>query len=59
MERYYKITDNGRLVLVGIGEGGEEITKCEYDKIRREILAAVAAEGENDEEIYTENSSEV
>lgn len=37
MERYYKITDNGRLVLVGIGEGGEEITKDEYDSILEEL----------------------
>ena len=37
MSRYYKVTENGKLVLVGIGDGGEEITKAEYDSLLFDI----------------------
>lgn len=37
MERYYKVTENKKLLLIGTGEGGEEITKEEYDKLLEEI----------------------
>ena len=35
--RYYKKTDGDKLLLIGIGEGGEEITKEEYDALLEEI----------------------
>ena len=35
--RYYKIIEDGYLIMVGIGEGGIEITKEEYDEIIRII----------------------
>lgn len=35
--RYYKLTENGRLLSIGTGRGGEEITEAEY----REILGAL------------------
>ena len=31
--RYYKVIDDGYLVMVGIGDGGTEISKEEYDEI--------------------------
>lgn len=36
--RYYKICDeNGKLLIVGIGYGGVEITKAEYNALLSEI----------------------
>jgi hypothetical protein len=35
--RYYKKTDGDKLLLIGMGEGGEEITKDEYDVLLEEI----------------------
>ena len=35
--RYYKIVKDGKLLLIGTGEGGEEITKEEYDTLKEEI----------------------
>lgn len=35
--RYYKVTKDGKLQLIGVGLGGEEITKEEYDALREEI----------------------
>lgn len=35
--RYYKKTDGDKLLFIGIGLGGEEITKEEYDALREEI----------------------
>ena len=42
--RYYKVTENGQLVLIGIGEGGEEITREEYDALLEEIRSAAMSE---------------
>ena len=36
--RYYKKTDGEKLLLIGIGEGGEEITAEEYSRLLEEIL---------------------
>lgn len=35
--RYYKFTNNGYIVLVGIGNGGTEITEEEYNAIQNAI----------------------
>ena len=35
--RYYKILDNNRPTVIGIGEGGTEITETEYNEIREII----------------------
>lgn len=38
--RYYKMFDkNGKLVMIGIGDGGEEITEAEYNALMAEIQA--------------------
>lgn len=31
--RYYKVETDGLIQVVGIGQGGKEITKIEYDRI--------------------------
>lgn len=31
--RYYKVEADGLIQVVGIGQGGKEITKIEYDRI--------------------------
>jgi hypothetical protein len=31
--RYYKVIENDYILLIGIGEGGEEITEAEYSSI--------------------------
>ena len=35
--RYYKKADGDKLLFIGTGEGGEEITKEEYDVLLEEI----------------------
>lgn len=35
--RYYKKTDGDKLLLIGIGDGGEEITAEEYSRLLEEI----------------------
>lgn len=35
--RYYKIMDGEKLLLVGIGKGGEEISEEEYNALLEEI----------------------
>ena len=35
--RYYKKTDGEKLLLVGVGGGGEAITKEEYENLLEEI----------------------
>ena len=35
--RYYKKTSNGKVVLIGTGEGGEEISATEYKALLEEI----------------------
>ena len=43
MIRYYKIHDeNGVLIAIGTGPGGEEITQAEYDALLAEIREKVA-----------------
>lgn len=38
--RYYKIiNENGRLLAIGIGDDGEEITEAEYNALTEEIRA--------------------
>lgn len=38
--RYYKIIDStGKLLLIGIGDDGEEITEAEYNALMAEIQA--------------------
>ena len=37
MRYYKKVNEEGKLLLIGIGEGGEEITKEEYDALLEEI----------------------
>ena len=37
--RYYKITESGYVVEVGIGFDGVEISKTEYDKLFSAIIA--------------------
>ena len=37
MKRYYKVTEGEKLLLIGIGEGGEEITQEEYNSLLEEI----------------------
>lgn len=38
--RYYKMFDkNGKLVMIGIGDGGEEITEAEYNALMAEMQA--------------------
>lgn len=32
-KRYYAIIENERLVMIGIGQGGTEITEAEYNQI--------------------------
>ena len=38
-KRHYKIVENGELVSIGIGGGGEEITEAEYAEIEAVIAA--------------------
>ena len=44
MDRYYKITDNGYIVLLGKNIGGEEIDRDEYDRIMSVINGRPDAE---------------
>lgn len=44
MERYYKNIENGYLIAIGTGPGGEEITKEEYDEILGVIRSRPQAE---------------
>ncbi|MBQ4067569.1 MAG: hypothetical protein IJD22_07995 [Clostridia bacterium] len=37
MLRYYKKTEGEKLLLIGIGEGGDEISREEYDALLEEI----------------------
>ena len=39
MTRYYKQTDNMYILAVGVGAGGTEITKAEYNILLAEIRA--------------------
>lgn len=41
--RYYKLIDNGYLISVGSGAGGNEITESEYSHLLDVIRAAPAA----------------
>lgn len=63
MLRYYKKTEGEKLLLIGIGEGGHEISREEYDALLEEIrntpIEIPITEGEENEELYYEDSSEV
>lgn len=37
--RYYKQTENGYIIAIGTGNGGEEITQEEYTKLLNHIKA--------------------
>lgn len=42
--RYYKLTDNGCIVMIGTGYGGVEITGDEYNSIQTTLKARPTAE---------------
>ena len=52
--RYYKFTNNGYIVLVGIGNGGTEITEEEYNAIQNAI-ASKPTPTETTDYMLTEN----
>ena len=37
MRYYKKVNEEGKLLLIGIGEGGEEISEAEYNALLEEI----------------------
>lgn len=37
MRYYKKVNEEGKLLLIGIGEGGEEISEEEYEALLEEI----------------------
>lgn len=37
--KHYKIIDNGYIIMIGMGNGGEKITEEEYNEILAVILA--------------------
>lgn len=43
--RYYKLIDNGYILAIGTGNGGEEITESEYDEIMTVIRNHPVREG--------------
>ena len=43
--RYYKQIDNGYILAIGTGNGGEEITEAEYDEIMTVIRNCPKREG--------------
>ena len=49
--RYYKRLFNGRLVAIGTGVGGIEITQEEYERLSAEIEAANQPEEPDPDEI--------
>ena len=57
--RYYKILKDGKLLLVGIGPGGEEITKEEYDALKEEIQNTPFDMPDTDDEITAEEALEI
>jgi len=52
--RYYKKTDGDKLLLIGIGNGGEEITHEEYDALLEEIKNTPVVLPEAGEEVSTD-----
>lgn len=40
--RHYKIIENGQLICIGTGLGGEEITETEYNRMLTEIHEKIA-----------------
>ena len=52
--RYYKIIDNGYILMIGIGNGGEEITEEEYNEILAVILAKPQATDTTDYRLKTD-----
>ncbi len=58
--RYYKKVDNGKVVLVGKGPGGEEISREEYEALREEIQNTPFEMPEStDDEISAEEALEI
>lgn len=52
ISRYYKVVENGKIVSVGVGVGGTEVTRLEYE----DILAAFRALPKtNDDWVYSLN----
>lgn len=54
MERYYKVIENDRLLLIGTGEGGEEISREEYDRLLEEIKNIPFVVPEIEDEVLTD-----
>ena len=58
--RYYKKTLNGKVILVGTGLGGEEISREEYEALRTEISNTPFEIPENtDDEISAEEALDI
>lgn len=47
--RYYKIIESGKLLAIGTGTGGTEITEAEYN----ELLATIREKAELVEKLYS------
>lgn len=54
--RHYKITEGEKLLLVGIGAGGEEISEEEYNTLLEEIKNTPIFLPEAGEEVSTDGS---
>lgn len=52
--RHYKIIDNGYILMIGIGNGGEEIIEEEYNEILAVILAKPQATDTTDYRLKTD-----
>lgn len=58
--RYYKKTDDDKLLFIGIGLGGEEISREEYEALRTEISNTPFEIPENtDDEISAEEALDI
>lgn len=42
MRKYKKLSDDGQLIAIGTGAGGEEITEAEYSALLSEIREKIA-----------------
>lgn len=52
--RYYKVTNNGYINMVGIGAGGTEITESEYNEIMSAIQNKPQATETTDYQLKTD-----
>lgn len=50
--RYFKTVENGKITSVGVGTGGTEVTRLEYEDI---LIALRALPKPNDDWVYTLN----